>query len=103
LGRFAAGLPARLLRSYGENCDYSGDRARFLGGIKVRVDTEIGGADQRAGVLLGLRGLRRAAMCCSLSEQDEGKGGFTITGQIGDVMKESMQAALTWVRSNAVS
>jgi ATP-dependent Lon protease len=30
-----------------------------------------------------------------------GKGGFTMTGQIGDVMKESMQAALTWVRSNA--
>jgi ATP-dependent Lon protease len=32
-----------------------------------------------------------------------GKGGFTMTGQIGDVMKESMQAALTWVRSNAKS
>jgi ATP-dependent Lon protease len=26
-----------------------------------------------------------------------------MTGQIGDVMKESMQAALTWVRSNAAS
>jgi len=33
----------------------------------------------------------------------KGKGGFTMTGQIGDVMKESMQAALTWVRSNAKS
>jgi ATP-dependent Lon protease len=33
----------------------------------------------------------------------KGKGGFTMTGQIGDVMKESMQAALTWVRSNATS
>jgi len=30
-----------------------------------------------------------------------GKGGFTMTGQIGQVMQESMQAALTWVRSNA--
>ncbi len=28
----------------------------------------------------------------------KGKGNFTITGQIGDVMKESMQAALTWVQ-----
>lgn len=33
----------------------------------------------------------------------KGKGNFSITGQIGDVMKESMQAALTWVRSNAKS
>jgi ATP-dependent Lon protease len=31
----------------------------------------------------------------------KGKGGFTMTGQIGQVMQESMQAALTWVRSNA--
>jgi ATP-dependent Lon protease len=31
----------------------------------------------------------------------KGKGGLTITGQIQDVMRESMQAALSWVRSNA--
>src|SRR5262249_57473820 len=31
----------------------------------------------------------------------KGKGAFTMTGQIGQVMQESMQAALTWVRSNA--
>ncbi|HRI56690.1 MAG TPA: endopeptidase La [Anaerolineae bacterium] len=30
-----------------------------------------------------------------------GKKGFTITGQLGDVMKESAQAALSWVRANA--
>jgi ATP-dependent Lon protease len=30
----------------------------------------------------------------------KGKGG-NMTGQLGDVMRESMQAALTWVRSNA--
>ena len=33
----------------------------------------------------------------------KGKGGFTMTGQIGQVMQESMQAALTWVRSNAAA
>jgi ATP-dependent Lon protease len=31
----------------------------------------------------------------------KGKGGFMMTGQLGEVMRESMQAALTWVRSNA--
>src|SRR3569833_1538851 len=31
----------------------------------------------------------------------KGKGGFTMTGQIGEVMQEAMQAALTWARPNS--
>jgi ATP-dependent Lon protease len=30
-----------------------------------------------------------------------GKGKLTVTGQLGDVMRESAQAALSWVRANA--
>jgi ATP-dependent Lon protease len=31
----------------------------------------------------------------------KGKGGFTVTGQLGDVMKESAQAALSYIRAKA--
>ncbi len=37
------------------------------------------------------------------SSKSEGKGGMTITGQLGDVMRESAQAALSYVRANAES
>ena len=74
----------------------------FLGGIKVRVDTEIAERTKRAGVAVGLAWTPAGGDVLFIeANRMKGKGGFTITGQIGDVMKESMQAALTWVRSNA--
>jgi ATP-dependent Lon protease len=76
----------------------------MLGGIKVRVDTEIAERTKRAGVVVGLAWTPAGGDILFIeANKMKGKGGFTMTGQIGDVMKESMQAALTWVRSNAVS
>jgi ATP-dependent Lon protease len=75
----------------------------FLGGIKVRVDTEVAERTRRAGVAVGLAWTPAGGDVLFIEvNKMKGKGGFTITGQLGDVMKESMQAALTWVRSNAV-
>jgi ATP-dependent Lon protease len=76
----------------------------FLGGIKVRVDTEIAERTKRPGVAVGLAWTPAGGDVLFIeANRMKGKGGFNITGQIGDVMKESMQAALTWVRSNAAS
>ena len=76
----------------------------MLGGIKVRVDTEIAERTKRAGVAVGLAWTPAGGDVLFIeANKMKGKGTFSITGQIGDVMKESMQAALTWVRSNAKS
>ena len=76
----------------------------FLGGIKVRVDTEIAERTRRSGVAVGLAWTPVGGDILFIeANRMKGKGGFKITGQIGEVMQESMQAAFTWVRSNALS
>ncbi|MBZ5532537.1 MAG: endopeptidase La [Acidobacteriia bacterium] len=75
----------------------------FLGGIKIRIDTEIAERTKRPGVAVGLAWTPSGGDILFIeANKMKGKGGFTMTGQIGQVMQESMQAALTWVRSNAV-
>ncbi|MFZ0338065.1 MAG: S16 family serine protease, partial [Terracidiphilus sp.] len=75
----------------------------FLGGIKVRVDTEIAERTKRPGVAVGLAWTPAGGDVLFIeANKMKGKGGFTMTGQIGEVMQESMQAGLTWVRSNAL-
>src|SRR3954464_10730274 len=76
----------------------------FLGNIQVRVDTEIEERVKRAGVAVGLAWTPAGGDILFIeANKMKGKGSFTMTGQIGQVMQESMQAALTWVRSNAGS
>jgi ATP-dependent Lon protease len=74
----------------------------FLGGIKVRSEGEIAERTKRPGVVVGLAWTPAGGDVLFVEANSmKGKGGLTITGQIQDVMRESMQAGLSWVRSNA--
>ena len=76
----------------------------FLGGIKVRVDTEIAERTKRPGVAVGLAWTPVGGDVLFIeANKMKGKGHFSMTGQLGDVMKESVQAAHTWIRSNAAT
>jgi ATP-dependent Lon protease len=75
---------------------------QMLGGIKIRLDTEIAERTRRPGVAVGLAWTPTGGDILFIEvNKMKGKGNFTMTGQIGQVMQESMQAALTYVRSNA--
>jgi ATP-dependent Lon protease len=74
----------------------------MLGGMKIRTEGEIAERTKRAGVTVGLAWTPTGGDVLFVeANKMKGKGGFTMTGQLGQVMQESMQAALTWVRSNA--
>ncbi len=78
------------------------EKKEFLGGPKVRVDSEIAERTKRPGVVVGLAWTPAGGDILFVEATlMRGKGGLTITGQIQDVMRESMQAGLSWVRSNA--
>jgi ATP-dependent Lon protease len=77
-------------------------RRDFLGGQKIRVDTEIAERTKRPGVVVGLAWTPAGGDILFVeSTKMKGKGEFKITGQIQDVMRESMEAGRSWVRSNA--
>ncbi|MGH9520904.1 MAG: S16 family serine protease, partial [Terriglobales bacterium] len=59
---------------------------------------------KRAGVAVGLAWTPAGGDILFIeATKMKGKGEFKITGQIQDVMRESMEAARSWVRSNAIS
>lgn len=76
------------------------DVPRFLGPPRHTAETEmetdaVGEATGLAWTAAGGELLRIEASAM------RGKSGLLLTGQLGDVMKESAHAALTWTRSNA--
>jgi len=95
----------RVVEGHAEKLVVTRDSLKeFLGGIQVRVDTEVAERVKRPGVAVGLAWTPAGGDILFIeANKMKGKGNFAMTGQIGEVMQESMQAALTWVRSNAAS
>jgi ATP-dependent Lon protease len=75
----------------------------MLGGMKIRTEGEIAERTKRAGVAVGLAWTPTGGDVLFVeATKMKGKGGPpTITGQLGQVMQESIQAAYSWVRSHA--
>jgi ATP-dependent Lon protease len=73
----------------------------FLGVPKFRTEKEIDERVKRPGVAVGLVWTPVGGDIVFI-EASRMRGGkqFTTTGHLGEVMQESMTAALTWVRSN---
>jgi ATP-dependent Lon protease len=72
----------------------------FLG--PVRFFREIAERTDRSGIAIGLAWTQTGGDILFIeSTQMRGKGKITITGRLGDVMKESTLAALSWLRTNA--
>lgn len=76
------------------------DVGRYLG--KVKFFSEVAERTQVPGVATGLAWTPVGGDILFIeTSRMPGKGRLEITGQLGDVMKESARAALTYVRSNA--
>ena len=75
---------------------------QFLGVPKFRTEREIDERVKQPGVAVGLVWTPVGGDIVFI-EASRMRGGkqFTTTGHLGEVMQESMTAALTWVRSNA--
>ncbi len=74
----------------------------FLGAPRFRPDTEVAERTRRPGVAVGLAWTASGGDVLFIEAgKMPGAKGLMMTGQLGSVMQESVQAALTWVRSNA--
>jgi ATP-dependent Lon protease len=75
----------------------------FLGAPRFRPDVEVAERTRRPGVAVGLAWtpVGGDVLFIEAGRMPGGSKGLIMTGQLGSVMQESVQAALTWVRANA--
>jgi ATP-dependent Lon protease len=76
---------------------------KHLGAPRFRTDTEVADRTRRPGVAVGLAWtpVGGDVLFIEAGRMPGGNKGLIMTGQLGPVMQESVQAALTWVRGNA--
>ena len=76
-----------------------------LGAPRFRPDTEVAERTRRPGVAVGLAWTPVGGdiLFIEAGRMPGGSKGLIMTGQLGPVMQESVQAALTWVRANAAA
>ncbi len=93
--RIAEGKTDKLLLTADNLRDY-------LGIPHYRLETEIVERTRQPGVMVGLAWTPTGGDVLYVEANAmKGSKGFTMTGHVGQVMQESMQAALAWVRSHA--
>jgi len=75
----------------------------FLGAPRHRPETEVRERTSRPGVAVGLAWtpVGGDVLFIEAGKMPGGSKGLIMTGQLGSVMQESVQAALTWVRAHA--
>ena len=77
----------------------------LLGAARFRPDMEVAERTRRPGVAVGLAWtpVGGDVLFVEAGRMPGGSKGLIMTGQLGSVMQESVQAALTWVRANATN
>jgi len=74
----------------------------YLGAPRFLTEEEIGGRVQYPGVAVGLAWTPAGGDILFVeASRMRGEKNVTMTGQLGNVMQESVKTALTWVRSHA--
>jgi ATP-dependent Lon protease len=99
IGAVCRGVAAQVARGKTEHATITPDViAQMLGPARYIHDTKL--AANKPGVVTGLAYTPVGGEVMHIeATRYPGKGNITLTGQIGNVMKESMQAALSLVRS----
>jgi len=75
----------------------------MLGAPRHRIESQLEERTQRPGVAVALAWTPYGGdvLFVESTRLPQGKGDFTLTGQLGDVMQESARTALSWLRAHA--